>query len=138
MSSTELTLRDLIEQRFTDLKILLDERRQNDLRANKLAKENADEQLQAHNELIKRMERQAVESQRQLDKLTDTYATKENLESLETLIDARLMAIEQKLTSRDASKQTLRGVWHEARGTILAGFVMLGVLIALATYIARN
>src|SRR5688572_26785732 len=93
-SATDVSLREFIEQRFLALEKRLDERRQSDHAAVKIAKETADAALEAHNQLIRQMRGQAIESQRQLDKLTDTYATKENLATLETLIDQRLKNIE--------------------------------------------
>jgi flagellar motility protein MotE (MotC chaperone) len=95
--ATDVSLREFIEQRFVGLEKRLDERRDTDQTAVKIAKETADAALEAHNQLIKRMEVQAAESQRQLDKLTDTYATKENLGVLETLLDTRLKSIESTL-----------------------------------------
>ena len=73
----------------------MDERRAGDHKAVAVAKETADAALEAHNQLIKQMREQAFEAQRQLDKLTDTYATKENLKTLETLIDQRLTYIDE-------------------------------------------
>jgi len=91
------------------------------------------------------MRGQATEAQRQLDKLTDTYATKENLETLEQLIDQRLTSIDGRLgTIESAShiygteKQAVRLAFSDLRSMIVFGFIVLGGVIALITYLAQN
>ena len=71
---------EFIEQRFNALETRLDERRESDLEAVKVAKTTADAAFEATTS-SSAMRGQAIEAQRQLDKLTDTYATKENLSS---------------------------------------------------------
>lgn len=94
--------------------------------------------LQSHNDLLRQMRERATEAQRQLDRLTEGYATKENLATLESVIDGRLSAIEKILSSRDAGRQAVKSAWNETKTTILAGFVILGVLIALANYFSQQ
>ncbi len=137
-SATDVSLREFITQRFTELEKRLDERRESDAKAVYLAKETADAALEAHNQLIKRMEVQAVESQRQLDKLTDTYATKEHLKTLETLIDQRLRTIESAVTESSSSKVATRTAWADLRGIIVLGFIVAAGVLGLLTYLATH
>lgn len=144
-SATDVSLREFIDQRFRDLERRLDERRMSDAQAVVIAKETADAALEAHNQLIRRMEVQAIESQRQLDKLTDTYATKENLKTLEVLIeqkltsiDGRLQGIETHSVGTISSREAVRGVWSDLRSVIVFGFIILAGVIGLITYLAQN
>jgi hypothetical protein len=144
-ASTDVSLREFIDQRFTALESRLDERRESDRTAVVIAKETADAALEAHNQLIKRMEVQAIESQRQLDKLTDTYATKENLKTLEALINQRLVSIDSRLGSIEnasitygTEKQAVRMAFSDLRSVIVFGFIILGGVIALITYLAQS
>ena len=134
----EPTLRELLEQRFDALELLIDERRRNDLRAVTVAKDTADAALQAHNDLIKRGEAQAKESQRQLDKLTDTYATLDNLATLETLIEARLKTIEQAVSTHTTVRQATRNTWSDVRTVTLIGLAMIGVLLTMVTILLQR
>jgi hypothetical protein len=143
--STLHDLYQLITQRFDQLEDRLDERRTSDQLAIKVAKETADAALEAHNQLIKQMERQAQESQRQLDKLTDTYATKENLTTLETLIDQRLKSIDGRLGIIETAsgtygteKRAVRMAFSDLRSVLVFGFIVLGGVITLVTYLAQN
>jgi hypothetical protein len=143
--ATDVSLREFIDARFVALEKRLDERRSADALAVTIAKETADAALDAHNQLIKRMEVQAIESQRQLDKLTDTYATKENLKTLEVLIEQKLNSIDGRLSTIEtasgvlaAQRVTVRGVWSDLRSAIILGFMVLAGIIGLITYLAQN
>jgi hypothetical protein len=141
----DVSLREFIDQRFIALEKRLDERRESDARAVLIAKGTADAALEAHNQLIRQMRGQATESQRQLDKLTDTYATKENLKMLEILIDQRLASIDGRLASIDAAsagtlkaRLAVRSAWADLRSVIIFGFFILTGVIGLITYLAQN
>jgi tetrahydromethanopterin S-methyltransferase subunit B len=91
------------------------------------------------------MREQATEAQRQLDKLTDTYATKENLKTLELLIDARLQSIDGRLGAIETAsgnygteKQAVRTAFSDLRSTIIFGFIVMAGVIGLITYLAQN
>ena len=144
-ASTDVSLREFIDQRFNSLEKRLDERRASDQAAVVIAKETADAALEAHNQLIRQMRGQATEAQRQLDKLTDTYATKENLKTLEILIDQRLVSIDQRLGAIEGAahvygteKQAVRMAFSDLRSVLVFGFIVLGGVIALITYLAQN
>lgn len=144
-SATDVSLREFIGLRFTELEKRLDERRATDMQAVLVAKESADAQLEAHNQLIRQMRQQATEAQRQLDKLTDTYATKENLGTLEMLIDERLKSIDGRLQTIETSasvygteKRAVRMTLSDMRAVLLLAFVVLGFVVAVATYFAQN
>jgi len=142
---TDVSLREFIDQRFIGLEKRLDERRASDHEAVRIAKETADAALEAHNQLIRQMRGQATEAQRQLDKLTDTYATKENLTTLETLINERLKSIDARLGTIEmqaglygTEKRAVRTAFSDARSTIVFGFIVLAGVLALITYLAQN
>jgi len=144
-SATDVSLREFIDQRFKALEVRLDERRQADQAAVASAKEAADKALEAHNQLIRQMRDQAVEAQRQLDKLTDTYATKDNLKTLEVLInekltsiDGRLGSIENAANTYGTEKQAVRMVFSDLRSLFVFGFIVLAGVIGLITYLAQN
>ena len=143
--ATDVSLREFIDQRFIGLEKRLDERRASDQAAVVIAKQTADAALEAHNQLIHQMRGQAIESQRQLDKLTDTYATKENLKTLEQLIDQRLESIDTRLGSIESasgsytqSREARRAAFADLRTLIVFGFVVLAGIIGLITYLAQN
>lgn len=144
-SATDVSLREFIEQRFRDLERRLDERRASDAQAVAIAKETADAALEAHNQLIRQMRGQATEAQRQLDKVTDTFATKDNLQTLELLIDQRLKSIDGRLQGIEtaaggvsAGRLAVRGAWADLKGIIVLGFVVMAGIIGLITYLAQN
>jgi hypothetical protein len=144
-AATDVSLREFIEQRFVGLEERLDERRESDQAAVKIAKETADAALEAHNQLIRQMRGQATEAQRQLDKLTDTYATKENLKTLETLIDQRLVSIDARLSAIEAvgvanvaQSAGARGAWSDLRSVIMLGFVVLAGVLSLVIYFSTQ
>lgn len=144
-SATDVSLREFIDQRFRDLERRLDERRASDAQAVSIAKGTADAALEAHNQLIRQMRGQATEAQRQLDKLTDTYATKENLSVLETLLDQRLKSIDAKVQSIETAigssvsgRLAVRGAFADLRGMIVFGFIILAGVIGLITYLAQS
>lgn len=84
------------------------------------------------------MRGQATEAQRQLDKLTDTYATKENLATLEVLIDQRLKSIEDTLSGATAGRLAVRGAFSDLKGIILLGFTVMAGVIGLMVYLAQH
>lgn len=142
---TDVSLREFITLRFAELEKRLDERRTTDQQAVVIAKETADAALEAHNQLIRQMRAQANESQRQLDKLTDTYATKENLKTLELLIDQRLTTLDEKVSSIDSSLNTslsqragVRTAVSDLRSFIVIGFITIGGLIGIITFLAQR
>jgi len=142
---TDVSLREFIDQRFVALEALLNERRRADQEAVRVAKETNDAVLEAHNQLIRQMRDQATEAQRQLDKLTDTYATKENLKTLELLIDQRLESIDVRLGSMENSakaygteKQAIRTAFADLRSVLVFGFIVLGGVLTIITYLAQN
>jgi len=144
-AATDVSLREFIDQRFIGLEKRLDERRAADQSAVLIAKQTADAALEAHNQLIHQMRGQATESQRQLDKLTDTYATKENLKQLEILIDQRLESIDTRLGSIESAsgsytgaREARRAAFADLRALIIFGFVVLAGVIGLITYLAQN
>lgn len=137
-SATDVSLRDFINEKFIALEKRFDERRVADQKAVELAKETADAALETHTQLIRQMRAQAIESQRQLDKLTDTYATKENLQTLEVLIDQRLKNVEAILTEGSARRTAVRGAYSDLRGIILLGFTVMAGVIGLMVYLAQN
>jgi hypothetical protein len=142
---TDVSLREFIQEKFDALEKRLDERRDADRLAVAIAKESQDAVLEAHNQLIRQMREQATEAQRQLDKLTDTYATKENLKTLELLIDERLVSIDARLQTIEGAaniygteKQAVRLAFSDLRSTLVFGFIVLGGVIGLITYLAQN
>jgi chromosome segregation ATPase len=144
-SATDVSLREFIDQRFIALEDKLDERRESDREAVRVAKATADAALEAHNQLIRQMREQATEAQRQLDKLTDTYATKENLKTLEQLIDQRLLSIDSRLGTIESSagvygteKQAVRTAYSDLRSVIVFGFIIMAGVISLITYLAQH
>lgn len=143
-SATDVSLREFIEQRIRDLEAHLNERREGDRLAVSVAKDTADAVLEAHNQLIRQMRDQATESRRQLDKLTDTYPTKENLSTLEMLLGQQLASFEERLTvlsgertvyvtaeSVDAQLQSTR---HQIEAVERWQYKLMGALV-VATFV---
>lgn len=144
-AATDVSLREFIDQRFRDLERRLDDRHARDQVAVQIAKETADAALEAHNQLIQQMRGQATESQRQLDKLTDTYATKSDLKQLETLIDQRLISldlraqsIESAVGATSTSRLAVRGAWSDLRSAVILGFIVMAGVIGLITYLSTH
>jgi predicted nucleic acid-binding Zn-ribbon protein len=144
-SATDISLREFIYERFRALEQRLDERHAADKAAVAVAKETADAALLAHNQLIRQMRDQAGEAQRQLDKLTDTYATKENLKTLEVLLNQRLTSIDDRLGSIEGTahtygneKQAVRLAFSDLRSVFVFGFIVMGGVIGLITYLSQN
>ena len=145
MSDPPPGLREFIEQRFVALELRLDDRRVSDQRAILTAKETADASLHAHNQLIERMERQAHQSQRQLDKLTATYATKDNLRTVELLLDAHLRSIDTRLghiETTAASSATAasgrRSAFSDLYVLMSFGFLALAGVLSLVAFFANR
>ncbi len=142
-------LQKRVEDGFDHVEQVMNERRDSDLTALGLAKTTADDAkhvakeandaiMENHNQLIGQMREQAQESQRQLDKLTDTYATKVELNALEILISQRLKNIEDSIGQGSAGRVAARGVWTDLKGVVIVGFTAIALLIAIATYLAQN